>query len=323
MLMVGVWVETHSCRTRCNLRRTLKENMPSLACTPSTVTRLNFVLPPFSRLAWVHDRAREMWETRFPRIASCWREIEWQTIVDGVRACALLWASHEELVNLAPVLKQHGLRATPLTSTLRALAEEGQNVLVYRVAIGKRRELSGFRRAWIRGDDDVIGQYLGYPACCRSFFHQVVVEHGWLDPTWPRAVSAMQREELVESIDLQVFPELNLFWESLALRLVPHIPCSYACNGARELAIRFLATGRRCGYGAELDHLLEVTRWPVEWSALHGIAEIKTPIVKLSTRTDATPRKLVLRHHGDRYPKEGARGVRFPYSMPAGVAANQ
>lgn len=290
--------------------------MPPAAFPLGDVPRLNFVLPPFARLAWVHDRAREIWEPRFPRIASCWREIEWQTIVDAVRACALLWASHEELVALVPALKQHGLRAIPLTSTLRVSAEEGRNMLVYRVAVGKRRELSGFRRAWIRGDDDAIGQYLGYPACCRAFFRQVVVEGGWLDPTWPRAISAMQSEELAESIDLHMPPELNPFWESLGLRLVPHIPCSYACNAARTLAMGFLSTGRRCGYVGELDCLLELTRWPVEWSALHGIAEIKTPIVKLSTRTDATPRKLILRHHGDRYPNEGARGVRFPYCMP-------
>jgi hypothetical protein len=62
-------------------------------------------------------------------------------------------------------------------------------------------------------------------------------------------------------------------------------------------------------------------QWPVEWSALHGIAEIKTPIVKLSTRTDATPEKLILRYHGERYPQEGAHGVRFPYAVPAGMAA--
>lgn len=292
--------------------------MPLLEPSSRDIARLDFVLPMFLRVAWVDDGTREIWEPRFARIANRWREIEWRTIVDGVRRCALLWLSHDELVALAPILDQHGICALPLTSSLRALPEERRNVLVYRVVIGKRRELAGFRRAWIHGNDDVIGECLGYPECCRAFFRRVVVEASWLDPTWPRAVSASQSGELQQSLDVQMIPELNPFWESLGIRLVPHIPCSFNCDAARTLAVAFITTGRRAGYGPELDHSLEVMRWPVEWSALHGIAEIKTPIVKLSTRTDATPNRLILRHHGERYPQEGARGVRFPYAVPAG-----
>jgi hypothetical protein len=58
-------------------------------------------------------------------------------------------------------------------------------------------------------------------------------------------------------------------------------------------------------------------RWPVEWSALHGIAEIKTPVVKISTRTDATPQKYTVRYLGDRYPEIGVQGLTFPYKQPA------
>jgi hypothetical protein len=194
-------------------------------------------------------------------------------------------------------------------------------VLVYRVAIGERRELSGFRKAWIRGDDNAIGQYLGYPVCCRAFFRQVVAHAGWLDPTWPRAANSIGNGGLQRTLDVQLTPELNLFWGPLGIRLVPHVPCSYGCDAARALALAFVATGRRAGYTSELDHALDVMRWPVEWSALHGIAEIKTPVVKLSTRTDATPYRLLLRHHGERYPQEGARGVCFPYAAPTTIKA--
>ena len=293
--------------------------LPELAS--SDVSRLDFVLPKFLRVAWVDDRTREVWEPRFAQIAHRWREIEWRTIVDGVRQCALIWLSHDELVALAPVLGQHGIRAVPLTSSLRASAAKHRDALVYRVAIGRRRELSHFRKAWIRGDDDVIGQCLGYPKCCRAFFRRVVVKAGWLDPTWPRAVEATQSGEFQPSLDVQPPPELNPFWEPLGIRLVPHVACSYGCDAARAFAAAFIATGRKAGYEPELDHSLEVMRWPVEWSALHGIAEIKTPIVKLSTRTDATPVKLILRYRGERYPQEGAHGVRFPYAVPARNAA--
>lgn len=51
----------------------------------------------------------------------------------------------------------------------------------------------------------------------------------------------------------------------------------------------------------------------MEWSALHGIAEIRTPIAKAVTRTDATAQKRVVCRRGRGYPAEGARGVVFPF----------
>ena len=32
---------------------------------------------------------------------------------------------------------------------------------------------------------------------------------------------------------------------------------------------------------------MEILSWPVEWSVLHGIAEIKTPIFRVISRSDA------------------------------------
>ena len=43
---------------------------------------------------------------------------------------------------------------------------------------------------------------------------------------------------------------------------------------------------------------------------------MKTPVLKVSTRTDATPVKYVVRREGDAYPAESARGLMFPYRVP-------
>jgi hypothetical protein len=60
---------------------------------------------------------------------------------------------------------------------------------------------------------------------------------------------------------------------------------------------------------------MELLDWPVEWSALHGIAEIRTPVVKIATRTDPTPERYVVRWMGKSFPADGARGLMFPYSQ--------
>jgi hypothetical protein len=99
-------------------------------------------------------------------------------------------------------------------------------------------------------------------------------------------------------------------------RAVPHLPCRFDCPATVEFADRLMAVGRACGYGEEMDWLLEVLSWPVEWSALHGIAEIKTPVLKVSTRTDATTRRYTVRRRGESYPAEGAHGLAFPFQAP-------
>jgi 2-polyprenyl-3-methyl-5-hydroxy-6-metoxy-1,4-benzoquinol methylase len=73
--------------------------------------------------------------------------------------------------------------------------------------------------------------------------------------------------------------------------------------------------GRKLGYEQEINWIYELLSWPVEWSALHGIAEIRTPINKVSSRTDMTPWKYVVQKHSDDYPVDGMSGITYPYNM--------
>ena len=97
------------------------------------------------------------------------------------------------------------------------------------------------------------------------------------------------------------------------MRPVPHLPCGPTCQHTIALADRLRDVGRRAGFAAEMDWMTEILSWPVEWSSLHGIAEVRTPVLKLSTRTDPLARTYVVRRQGDRYPDEGANALRFPY----------
>ena len=44
-----------------------------------------------------------------------------------------------------------------------------------------------------------------------------------------------------------------------------------------------------------MKSLYEILDWQLEWSALHGIAEIKNSLFKISTRTDATPSRYSIK----------------------------
>jgi hypothetical protein len=65
-----------------------------------------------------------------------------------------------------------------------------------------------------------------------------------------------------------------------------------------------------------MDWIEEILNWPASWSALHGIAQVKTPVLKVSTRTDATAHEFIVRRPGRRMPAEAAAGLSFPFRSP-------
>jgi hypothetical protein len=97
------------------------------------------------------------------------------------------------------------------------------------------------------------------------------------------------------------------------VRMIPHLPCSFDCSQSKLMAEQFNSLGASVHLTEATTKLREVFRWPLEWSALHGIAEVRTPILKFSFPTDATATALMVRWQGDIYPEMGARGIGFPY----------
>ncbi len=81
------------------------------------MTRLPFVLPEWTRVAWASDRAREVWEPRLARITRAWLEIERWAVVDGVKPSALQQVSPGELPDYVAAAVAHGVIAIPLCQT--------------------------------------------------------------------------------------------------------------------------------------------------------------------------------------------------------------
>lgn len=289
--------------------------------------RLDFSLPDFTRLSWVSDPAREVWEPRLQQITKAWLEIEWLSVADGVRRCGVTIVSPEEFVRQAGEWVKRGLNGLPVeiqgssSSSYASTAVEAElgKPFVFRVVVGLPRDLADFKEAWDETDDQEIGSLLGYPACCHEFFRQVWVEQGLVDTTWPMAAATTAASDGITALAVTGSPEANILWRWMGARAVSHLPCRFDCQPTVARGRQLIEVGRTYGYGREMEWLLEILSWPVEWSALHDIAEIKTPILKVSTRTDATAQKYIVRRTGQGYPAEGAQGLNFPYSVPAGL----
>jgi hypothetical protein len=199
----------------------------------------------------------------------------------------------------------------------QAEAKEGAP-FAYRVAIGTAANVEKFKEAWDAERQREVGALLGYPPCCADFFERVWCEEGLIDTTWPMAVNTASKAEAgARLVAVECAPQSNILLRWLGLRAVFHLPCRFDCEATIRTADGLLALGREDGRALEVGWLLEALSWPVEWSALHGIAEVKTPVVKVAALTDATAEKYVVRCQGRSYPAEGARGLSFPYARPS------
>lgn len=287
--------------------------------------RLAHVLPDFTRLSWVNDRARSVWEPRITRIGSAWAQIEWRSVECGIRRCALTSVPSDQLVLRSTEWAASGLSMMPLAMSgtspgyaSTSVAPRVGEPFEYRVAVGALADVAELKRAIDGGDDGTMGQLLGFPDCCIAFFRRTWVDEGCVDTTWAMAANGGSVDDsgrLIE-IDAATPFQANILWRWMGPRAVPHLPCSFSCQATVAFADTLMAFGRERGYSAEMEWLEEILSWPASWSALHGIAEVKTPVVKASTRTDATAHEFIVRRHGRSLPAEAAAGLGFPFRSP-------
>jgi Putative heavy-metal chelation len=259
-------------------------------------------LPEVTRLAWVSDVAQRQWQPRLAAVRGMWSDMEWLSVVHGVRSCALVTVSDASLPEIKRRWMALGLSAAGLPNGTRI----GRAGRTYTVFVGLRRHTREAEHAFSVRDDDAVGSLLGYPACCRSFCRED------LDTTWAMA-GAEQTASGVVDIEPNGSTFANLLWRRLGVRAVPHLPCSFHCKETVAVGMQFRALAEQVQCGSAWRWLEEILSWPAQWSALHGIAEIKTPILKMVTRTDAAERKQIVNWKGGGYPPEGAAGRRFPY----------
>jgi hypothetical protein len=287
--------------------------------------RLTHVLPDFTRISWVGDRARSIWEPRIQRIGGAWSEIEWRSVIAGIRKCALTSVPADQLVRRTSDWAGHGLSTMPVAMSgvapgyaSTSVAPRAGEPFEYRVALGALADVAALKQAMDAGDDGTMGRLLGFPACCIAFFRKTWVQDACVDTTWAMAAASGSVDESGHqiAIDADTPFQANILWRWMGVRAVPHLPCSFACRSTVEFANVLMAVGREIGYDVEMNWIEEILGWPVSWSALHGIAEVKTPILKVSTRTDATAHEFVVRRQGLRTPEEAATGLKFPFRSP-------
>lgn len=271
------------------------------------MNRLPFVLPDFTRVSWNSIELRKIWDPRFTKIKEAWDNVELN------RESSLQTIMPELLPDLA-------IRANALDKIIIPLEKTGigdyysstpapikNGRFQYKIVITNADKVSDWLKAWKIKDDGAIGHLLGFPSCCIDFFNRIWIDQKFVDTTWEMALKTWNpdlgviKEPLVNTLQGSTTPENNILLRWLGLRLVSHLPCSFNCEDTKKIAEQNKETFRKLNYHDELEWLMELLSYPVEWSAKNGIAEIITPILRISSRTDATGDKYTVKLAGIRY----------------------
>jgi uncharacterized protein len=262
--------------------------------------RLPFRLPAFCRVLWTGDEAREVWQPRFRRIA--------EAVPHAVPGLLSVTGRDVVALTLAP-WQVFALHTALASHRLVAEVVPGPAGLPVFCAVlaGSPAPVRAARDAWVAGDLAAAG----VPGCCARAA-TTDRERGWVDATWPAATRGETGH--AGSITRPSVAETNVLLARLGLRAVGHQPCRSECGDSRDSGAAMLAALVGCGRATEARWLAEVLSWPVEWTARHGIAELRIPVCKLAYDTDATEHTLRVAVTSPHHPAEGASGRTFPYA---------
>ncbi|MHA2047338.1 MAG: DUF483 domain-containing protein [Candidatus Thorarchaeota archaeon] len=264
----------------------------------------------FTRTQWTDYNARDVWEPRFRQISRMSRKVEVETVLNRLRDVAMpalvLYEFNGLKLPRPLVAKILGVHSAPQVFHNQVVPWKEGEPFNLRTVIGKEDDVNSFMKAYCNREDTLVGTLLGYPKCCSEAFTQRWKIQNQRDFTW----DMMGVKNNLNTAVIDPFYRLNPMYSKLGLRYIYHMPCSVRCVKSNSMANAY----RKLWGKEESRWLDEIFRWPVEWSSLHGAAEIRTPVCKIITDTDPTDVEQVIQFPRRGYPDEGAVGNRFPYT---------
>lgn len=252
---------------------------------------------PAYRVSWVSDAARSGWAPRIAAIARLAPELGLLAAAGDPARWIAARAAPEDVYPLMVRGLEMGLSVELCDSPPPGAIDVPSRSTARWVRIGSPRAMAE------------PGALVDMPVCCRQA-HERPRREEPLDPVWTWAGGTGGEGDAVE---IEGSPLANTLLSALGLSLLPYRPCSFQCAASIERAARSVELGRRAGHGALLDEWIRILAWPIAWSALHGVAEIKTPVFKLIADAAPSARPLRVRWLGREIAADAARGLSFPY----------
>lgn len=263
---------------------------------------LDFRLRTPVRVSWTSTEARDLWEPRLAAIRDALDDtVSWGATLAAVRL--------HRLHTVRGVAFQRGWALDKLDTGIGFEEPRFDARGVAMVLVGALDRVDAAAAALDRRDAASLAAATGLPACC--------FEAAWretaLDPTWDRIQSC--GDGLF--IELAALAETNPLLRPLGLSVAPIPPCDVRCAAMQAVVRSQIDRLAQSAYREPMEWLAGALDWPVRWSALHGVVETVTPVLRFTYGTRGTGRRIGVRYLGTTVPEASARGLAFPYRQPA------
>jgi len=280
--------------------------------------RLDFAVPRFQRHTWVNDRAASTWEQRFDDIKMALYQVSIASVAQAQRAAGMVALPQDRVAEWTTQLEAKGLQAQAVGT--QPWANAGVSLTLVQLGFARSHAvLTQLAEAMADEDPLAVGKLLGYPTCCTHAYAQWQEANALADPAWWIAQAtndlATQQTTQYEGVKVSTdhLPGCNLLYHRMGLQPTFHLPCSLKCTATQDHYEAVLALGARIGFATEMEWLQEIMGWSAAWSMLHGIAELKTPVLKSVHNAPTTAHKYGVHIQGANEPLFHETGIRFPY----------
>ena len=252
------------------------------------------------RLSFVGAPQRLTWEPRIERARSAESTGALEAVAAEDVAVGRARVSDGALFGLHARAAERGLHLLDL-----GVAPAGQ---FHEVALGRYADVESYRRAAEAGDAAAAARLEGVPPCCAAAAARRA-ETG-ASPLWAYAAAGADLPYGVA--DVRCDPLANPFLRATGIAFLAHVPCAPGCEPSLRLAERRRDLARAADEGAA-DAAAAILAWPLEWSSLHALVEIKTGIFRLVHPDDYSRAIRRVRYWGPALAPDAAFGLGFAF----------
>jgi len=255
---------------------------------------------PTTRIAWWNDELRSLWEPRIDAVRKVYNDAELATVIAGMRRVFVYHIRSDAFESSYEFLRKNNLVYFPTNrsaiyqgfSHKHQPVKDGEPYMLYGVAVKAEDQEAGelFAEASRSGftDHGVIGDLLGYPECCRTFFINIWAGDRVVDPIYESAMNSVDvSDDYDEPLNVVCHPYCNNMLRYFGVRITPHLACSFQCEETIKWGEEWVEVMRQIDPVAT-EWAIELLSMPMTWDCLKGIAVIDTPIFRGITNSNGT-----------------------------------
>lgn len=278
----------------------------------------DFFMHDFTRLMWADKSMQREYEQIINQGFKIHNEMDVASVANNLYPIASIQCILQTIPDMVERIARQGLIAIPIKANVpKSFNRFDAKADTYYCIIAKSvQKAIEYVDAFNAQDWVTMAALRGLPTCCQTFYH-ICSSQNIFDPIWQSATNSVNEvvKPSTRKITVTSCPELNPLLRYLGITMLGYVPHSLHCKPSMTLVSRRVELASSINLAHQIDVFIEMLSWPMEWSVLHGIAEIKTPLFKLATNSMATLDKWSVQIQGQTSPKEQLKGLVFPYNL--------